>query len=223
MLPVQAVLSTLSPGSSSLNVPLPVAWVERLFVRLSAQFGAKMADLYAGVPPEAVKEEWGAALANLHVSEIQRGLQACQTRAFAPALGEFLRLCRPALDAELAWLEAQEGMKARGRGEAGEWTHPGVQRAAQDFQYELRTSNFHQHRKAWARALDRELRRGWGEDVEPPRSQIPYVRQPRPAPPRYPAPAADDVPSRSSVVPEIDSSVTPTPVIGQAQRPTQRS
>lgn len=154
-------LSTWNPGALTDRQPVPETWVEAIFTRLSAQLGAKVADLYGGVDPAAVKTEWAEALSGFDPSEISRGITSCQTRVFAPTLGEFLRLCRPALDPEIAWLEAAEGMAARERGHKGEWSHPAVYRAASSMAYELRTSDFKSQRKRWEWLLNREFPKGW--------------------------------------------------------------
>jgi len=176
---VTTALSTAKPAS--LAEPLPQRWVARIFDRLTAQLGAKVADLYAGVPAENVQAEWSSALAGFAPEEIDRGLRACQTRAFAPTLGEFTRLCRPGLDPELAWFEAGEGMRARENGEVGEWTHPAVYRAASQFAFELKTATFSQVRRRWEWTLQREFAKGWGESVPAPVARIehkPVLRQP---------------------------------------------
>lgn len=171
---MQAAYRALKPPSTSIPTlsaelqPIPEAWVEEIFTRLSAQFGAKMADLWAGVEPRTVKAEWAGALACFKRDEIGRGLRACQTRPFAPTLGEFLHLCRPALDPEFAWLEAQACTQQRANGERGEWSHPAVFRAASGFERELRTGNFRQHRKAWTWRLEQEFLHGWQQDVDKP-------------------------------------------------------
>ena len=161
-------LSTSSDTSSAECRSIPESWVEAIFTRLSAQLGAKVADLWGGVPPHTVKAEWAEALSGYHPAEIRRGLKACQTRAFAPTLGEFLRLCRPALDPEVAWVEAQAGMQQRAQGEAGEWSHPAVFRAAREFHHELRIGHYRQHRKTWEWRLEKEFRKGWQQDVQMP-------------------------------------------------------
>lgn len=158
---MQALPSMSNPAPSTEVGAVPDSWIERIFARLSAQLGAKIADLWQGVPPEQVKAEWAEALAHFDRTEIARGLQACQSRQFAPTLGEFLRLCRPALDPEIAWLEAQACMRQRDAGEIGDWTHPGVYRAARDMQHEIRTGSFRENRKRWEWLLWRELQRGW--------------------------------------------------------------
>ena len=128
-------LVPVTPG----NAPLPTPLVEQVFTRLTAQLGAKIADLYAGVDPVNVKAEWADGLAGYSYDEIMRGLKACQTRIFPPTLGEFCRFCRPALDPETAWLEAQACMAQREAGAVGDWTHAAVFRAAQAMGFELRT------------------------------------------------------------------------------------
>ncbi len=140
-----------------------------VFARLIAQFGAKLLDQWAAAP--GARDEWGCALADFHPAEIERGLTACRSRVFVPVLGEFLQLCRPALDPEAAWHEAAAGMAARERGEQGAWTHPAIYRAAQQMQWELRTATHATQRKRWAAILARQLAAGWG-DIPPPTLRI---------------------------------------------------
>jgi hypothetical protein len=109
--------------------------------------------------------EWAQGLADMRPEEIERGLAKCRTRTFAPSLGEFATLCRPALDAETAFWEAHEGMCARHRGERGEWSHPAVWRAACELSAEVRAGAYTTSRKRWERILSREFDRGWVEDV----------------------------------------------------------
>jgi hypothetical protein len=164
---VTTALST-STQPSSLADPLPQRWVARIFDRLTAQLGAKVADLYAGVPAGHVQTEWADALAGFHATEIDRGLRACQTRPFAPTLGEFCRLCRPALDPEFAFLEAGHCLRQRDGGLAGDWTHPAVYRAACTMSLEVRRGDYREVRKRWEWTLQRELAGGWSEIPEPP-------------------------------------------------------
>lgn len=164
---VTTALST-STQPSSPTEPLPQRWVARIFDRLTAQLGAKVADLYAGVPAGNVQSEWAGALSGFHPSEIDRGLRACQTRPFAPTLGEFTRLCRPALDAEFAYLEAGHCLRQRDAGQVGDWTHPAVYRAACEMSLEVRRGDYREVRKRWEWTLARELAAGWSEIPEPP-------------------------------------------------------
>lgn len=168
---------TFSPASLSKpkQAPLTPAQIGIVFSRLNAQLGAKVADLYAGVPPETVRAEWSAALGGFRDEEIMTGLDACRRRIFAPTLGEFLNLCRPALDPEIAWLEAAEGLRARSNGQQGDWSHPAVFRAACAMGFELRGKSFKECRKLWTLVLEREFARGWGKDVPPAPLLIPRM------------------------------------------------
>jgi hypothetical protein len=176
-----AALSMLTPASSSPTEPMQQRWVARIFERLTAQLGSKVADMYAGVPAESVQSEWAQALSGFHPSEIDRGLRACQTRPFAPTLGEFTRLCRPALDAELAYIEAGHCLRQRDKGELGNWTHPAVFRAACELSMEVRAGNFRDVRKRWEWTLARELASGWS-DIPEPLTQIGHEVKTGPAP-----------------------------------------
>ncbi len=153
---------TLQQESLDEGRNLSSRWVERIFTRLGAQLGAKIADLYAGCNPDDVKSEWGKALWGFLPEEISRGLDACQKRVFAPTLGEFLRLCRPCLDSEYAWIEAVHGMRDRESGKLGDWSHPAVYRAASKLTFELRCKTYKDARKLWESTLERELSQGWG-------------------------------------------------------------
>jgi hypothetical protein len=166
----EAALSTLKPQSLAEKKPIPTDVMELIFTRLTAQLGSKIESLFGGLKPAKVKDEWALALSGYTKREVLRGLDACQTRIYAVNLGEFLHLCRPALDPEYAWLEACEGMKQREAGSIGAWSHPAVYRAARGMAYELRNKSFKECRKSWEFALAREFREGWdGEHpAEPP-------------------------------------------------------
>lgn len=150
--------------------PAAPDWIDRIFERLGAQFGNKLAMLYPSEEESvqlAVQAEWAEALAGFTGDEIRRGLRACQARPFAPTVGEFALLCRPALDPEFAWIEANAGLLARRRGEVGQWSHPAVFRASQAMVFEILHHPFKQHRKNWSFRLAREFDQGVGEGVPP--------------------------------------------------------
>lgn len=149
---------TLRPSTSPLALSpddpsVPISWVEDLFGRLSAILGGAMANVYAAADPELVKAEWSQALVGFNRDEVRRGLAACRTRKFAPNLGEFLHLCRPSLDPEVAWHEAAEGLKAHSDGKAFAWSHPAVYWACRELQVEIRAGSFAAHRKRWEHRL----------------------------------------------------------------------
>ena len=173
MQPMMNALSTWTPVSS--GDPLPLAAMDDVFRSLRAQLGAKVADLYSGVPAADVQAEWAARLSGFQRHELARGIEACSNRRFAPTLGEFKQLCRPALDPEVAWLEASAGLRARSLGEKGAWTHPAVFRAASAMAHEIRTRSFNDSRRRWEFELNRAFAEGWGERIPDAPAQIEHV------------------------------------------------
>jgi hypothetical protein len=162
-------MPVLSPDGT----PVPTRWVEDLFARLAAIFGGSMSNVYASADPDRVKAEWAEALAGFSAEEVKRGLAATRTRKFAPNLPEFLHLCRPALDPEVAWIEAEQGMASHAKGERFAWTHPAVYWAARQFGYELRSSSFEQCRKRWTATLAAEFAKGaWAAPADPTQRRI---------------------------------------------------
>jgi hypothetical protein len=160
--------TTLStPTHASSTEPLPRKWVARVFGHLAGQLGSKLADLYGGLKSELVQAEWGLGLAGFTGEEIDRGVNACHSRKFAPTLGEFLHLCRPCLDPEMAWREAQAGLSARRQGQDGIWFHPAVWRAACELRDELTHGQFKGHRNVWEHVLRAEFAKGFVEPVPP--------------------------------------------------------
>ena len=165
----------LSPDGGS----IPVAWVEDLFSRLVAILGGAMSNVYAGADPERVKKEWAEALAGYSAEEVKRGIAGTRTRKFAPNLPEFLNLCRPALDSETAWIEAEEGMRLHLRGIPFNWSHPAVYWAAREMQYDLRTGNHQQHRRRWDRVMAQEWAKGaWACPPDPTQKALPAPEAP---------------------------------------------
>jgi len=159
------------PSTSLTSKPLSAAdhaAVADLFAKLVGVFGkSKFAEMWGGATPDVIREQWAAGLSGFTSGELQRGLKECRTRKFVPNVGEFASFCRPALDPEYAWYEAQDGLRARERGEPGVWSHPAVWRAAKAMSYDLRNSSFKQLRVRWSRLLTQEFERGWGDDVPP--------------------------------------------------------
>ena len=143
----------------------PQKSVGQLFGLLKGQLGSKMDDLYARVDPEVVQREWAQGLFEFTTEEVARGVAACRGRKFAPTLGEFLHLCRPCLDPEMAWHEAQDGLSVRRQGEMGTWSHPAVWRAAGVMREQLLHGHFKGHRNRWEHVLCAEFAKGFVEAV----------------------------------------------------------
>ena len=164
---------TLNPASSveahAAPAAAPKPWVEKLFGRLRAVLGPRMADLFAGAPVEDVKREWAEALAGFTGEEILRGIEETRTRKFPPNLPEFLHLCRPGLDPETAWYEAEQGLRSHAAKERFPWSHPAIYWAARDLAPELRgESTFAKCRTRWEVRLKAEFAKGvWCDPPDP--------------------------------------------------------
>lgn len=177
-----AAASSTSPPPCSRH-RLPEAWVERLFARLSALYGARLADLWRGADLEEVKDVWAVELADLSGEEIARGLAACRERKFPPTLPEFRELCRPPIDFEAAYREAVEQMRLREQG-LDRWSSPAIYWAAARIgSWDLRNSSYAAIAKRWqaelAKALE-EQRAGNLPDIPPARPTLPAPGQTTP-------------------------------------------
>lgn len=131
-------------------------WVEDLFSRLGAILGSQFAHMLAGADVDRVKAEWAQALAGFTADEVALGVSSVRLRKFSPNLPEFLHLCRPSLEPEVAWGEAVDGLRSHERRRLFPWTHPAVFWAANEMAFEVRNGNFHQHRVRWAAVLGRQ-------------------------------------------------------------------
>jgi hypothetical protein len=89
--------SSMSTPSSSADWPkdaVPQAWVEELFRKLSSYFGSRLADMWRGSEIDAVKREWGVALAKLSRAEWKAGVGALISLKYPPTLPEFWGICK---------------------------------------------------------------------------------------------------------------------------------
>jgi len=155
--------STSKPVLSADGAPVPTRWVEDLFARLSAIVGnTAMGTVYGDADLERVKAEWAEALASFTPDEVRLGLASVRLRKFAPNLPEFLHLCRPSLDPEVAWHEACDCIRAKGR---AAWSHPAVYWAACAMGYELRNGTYAANRKRWDALMAQQWQRGQLEPI----------------------------------------------------------
>jgi hypothetical protein len=171
------ILSTLNSvrGRALPLSPAAKAAVDAVFNELTNAFGdAAVGRMFGDAPPDDVKRTWSEGLAGFTKSELFRGLQAMKLRKFVPNLGEFLQLCRPALDPETAWMEAELCLRQREDGQVGDWTHPGVFRAAAKMATEVQSGDYMRHRGRWTALLKRELETH-GEPVPVPAQRIGYT------------------------------------------------
>lgn len=157
--------------------PLPATWVSKLIAKMQVMYGAKFTQQWAGIPPEVLQSEWAEELAGFTGPELARGLAACRERTFPPTLPEFMVLCRPPVDPDVAFHEAVRGLNARKTGERGEWSHPAIFYAACAVgQFDILNSTYTHIKARWVRALADQMAKGQWEPV-------PDVAKALPAPP----------------------------------------
>lgn len=154
--------------------PMPMAWIDRLFMRLSVMYGQQFAAQWASVNEQAMKAAWAQDLAGFSGEEIAAGVEACKSRRYVPNLPEFMMLCRPALDPVTAHAEAVLGMQDRKRGEIGEWSHPAVYWAAVKLgAHDLLTQSYSVIRGRWEKNLRESFAKGAWEPVPAPSLALP--------------------------------------------------
>lgn len=139
-------------------------------------YGAKFGQQWQGLTPRELKESWDQKLSGMTEVEIRAGLVACLSRDWPPTVPEFLRLCRPWMNPEVAYHEAVHGMSCRRGGEIGQWSHPAIYWAAvATGTHDLLNSTYSTMKARWERAFSDELSKGqW--------AAIPEVREALPAP-----------------------------------------
>ncbi|WP_146192516.1 hypothetical protein [Alcaligenes faecalis] len=155
-------------------MPMPQAWIDRLFMRLSVMYGQQFAAQWAGVDEKCMKDAWAQELAGFTGDEIAAGVDACRSRRYVPNLPEFMMLCRPALDPATAHAEAVLGMQERKRGEPGEWSHSAVYWAAVRVgAHDLLNQSFSVIRARWEKELRESFAKGAWESVPAPSLALP--------------------------------------------------
>lgn len=151
----------------------PQSGVERLFGRLAAMYGTKFADLWRGVDMADIKQAWAEALRGYTADEIMRGVNACMSRDWPPTLPEFARMCRPGLEPERAFQEAQEQMLRREDGR-DKWSHPAIYWSAVQYgHFELRNDSWYTAKSRWESLLRDNLANTEIPPVPPRLSSLP--------------------------------------------------
>ncbi len=94
------VLRGEQPLENHGNRELSTRTVELLFAKFAAIFGTKLADQWAGIDLEKVKETWTQSLSELTRQEIVSGIQTMVRagKPFPPTLPEFYGYCRPKVE-----------------------------------------------------------------------------------------------------------------------------
>lgn len=121
----------MQPTTSSTlpHHPIPLSWVESLFKRMTFSYGTRFADLWAGVDHNELKAFWADRLGALTRDELATGYRMMESLGRPPTLPEFIKLCRPNLDPEVAFYEAIEQGRKRELADPDnpdEWSHAAI-------------------------------------------------------------------------------------------------
>lgn len=74
---------------------LPLPWVDELFKRFEAMYGAQFVQKWQDCDIAMVKQEWADALHSMSGETIKAALQACREQCkFPPSSPEFYQLCK---------------------------------------------------------------------------------------------------------------------------------
>lgn len=162
------------------NAPqvLPLTWATKLIERLHLLYGTRFSQAWEGIDKAQLAQAWAEELAGFTGEEIARGLQACRQRPFPPTLPEFLVLCRPPINPEVAFHEAVHCLGQRRRGERGDWTHPAIFHAAVAVgSHDMLHATYGQLRARWERALSDTLTRGTWDPIPDAQQALPAPRK----------------------------------------------
>lgn len=128
--------------------------VEKLFIRMHALYGAKFLEQWKGIDSDAVQRQWGIALGKMTPEQIRRGMLLMETCDLPPTLPQFIKLCKPTLDAQAAYFEAVAGIAAREQGKTGEWSDPAIYWATTAIgAFDLKSQPYAHIRRRWEQAL----------------------------------------------------------------------
>lgn len=150
------------------TIPLPEAWVEKMFHKMLLDYGKKFTDQWGGADTDDLIKHWANELSGYTGAEIKRGLAAMESRDWPATLPEFKKMCRPPADPLVAYYEAVAGVRARAAGEMGAWSHPAIYWAAMPLSFDLGAQTYSQIKVRWERALDEQLDRGEWEPIPRP-------------------------------------------------------
>lgn len=149
-------LETMQIGDRRLSL------MDHLFNRLDGMYPIRWRSAFPGEDSiRNWREAWADAFvdAQLTPQHVAAGIRACVRQYdWPPSIAEFVKACRPQLDAEAAFAEACEQMRARESG-CDQWSHRAVYWAAVEFgTWNLRNSSWQTAKARWIRIFEAKLR-----------------------------------------------------------------
>lgn len=166
--------SVTAPFSKWFDVhpALGISMMDHLFNRLDGAYPIRWRSAYSN--QQAIDnwmESWAEAFEDEGITpqEAKDGLRACRKLYdWPPSVSEFIKACRPAIDAAVAYQEAVAGVNARERGDMGKWSHPAIFWASSCMAYDLKHQAYSAIQKRWETALQAEMSKGeWSAIPQP--------------------------------------------------------
>jgi hypothetical protein len=168
---------------STSTEPISDKWIDALFAKMSLYYGNKFADMWRDSSMQAIKGLWAQELRKLSREDFTRGANALMTQEWPPTLPQFIKLCKPSVDAVSAYYEAVNGVVAREHGNVGEWSHPAIFWASVKVgAFDLKHQTYSNIKGRWEAALSEEMAKGAWSDIPEPMIALPA-----------PAPASKEV------------------------------
>ena len=144
--------------------PLPLAWVEAIYRKLTMFWGDAFVRKWEAIPYDELMVAWSEELAGYTPEELKRGLAACKNRNFPVSFPEFVNLCRPVLTPEEALAEAvaQSQMRPLGR---DKWSHPAIFWTYYALSWEFKHLPTRDLEKRWGPEFKRIMSQGKWEPI----------------------------------------------------------
>jgi hypothetical protein len=154
-----------------------VALIDHLFNRLDGMYPHRWRSAFANQQAIANwREAWAETFIDekITLNEAKAGLNECRRRLdWPPALPEFLKLCRPAFDFEVAYHEAMIQMQNRERG-TDKWSHPAIFWTTVAIGvFDMRNSSWIAIKHRWSKILQAEFDKGEWPAVPDRRDALP--------------------------------------------------
>lgn len=117
--------------------------------------------MFSNAKMDDVKRVWGQQMYLLTKDELCRGVAALMSREWPASLPEFIKLCKPPIDAEVAYYEALEQGLAREEGRQNTWSSPAIFWAWRTIGgFEFRSQSFVNLKGRWSKILGEEVAKG---------------------------------------------------------------
>lgn len=137
--------------------------IDELFKRFDGMFPGRFAKLFTSPAQlQNWRNVWATAFEDNELTgeDVAVGLRACQSQCqFVPSVGEFIQLCKPALDFENMFVEAKQQLERRFHHQDDTWSSPALYWASVTMSYDILNGSFGTHGKQFKQAYNTAVRK----------------------------------------------------------------